>query len=117
MKINGNEIRIGNIIQHQNSLWIAVKTDAVKPGKGPAYAQVELKNLLNGSKLNQRFRASETVERVRLEQTDYTYLYEEGDSHVFMDVESYEQINLSKDMLGDRVGVFARRDESCGGKP
>ena len=106
MKINGNEIRPGNVIHHQDSLWIAVKTEAVKPGKGPAYAQVELKNLLNGSKLNERFRASETVERVRLEQKDHTYLYEEGDAHVFMDGESYEQINISKEMLGERASFL-----------
>ncbi len=106
MKINGNEIRPGNVIQHQNSLWVAVKIDAVKPGKGPAYAQVELKNLLDGRKLNERFRASETVERVRLEQKDHTYLYPEGDDHVFMDAESYEQINISGDMLGDRAAFL-----------
>ncbi|MCI5046225.1 MAG: elongation factor P [Aquisalinus sp.] len=106
MKINGNEVRPGNVIQHQDSLWIAVKTDAVKPGKGPAYAQVELKNLVDGRKLNERFRASETVERVRLEQKDHTYLYPEGDSHVFMDAESYEQINISADMLGDRAAFL-----------
>ena len=70
MKINGNEIRPGNVITHKNGLWVAVKTQAVKPGKGPAYAQVELKNLIDGSKLNERFRSSETVERVRLEQQD-----------------------------------------------
>ena len=102
MKINGNEIRPGNVIQHQESLWVAVKSNAVKPGKGPAYNQVELKNLLNGSKLNERFRASETVERVRLEQKDYTYLYEEGDHLVFMDGESFEQIHIAKDMIGER---------------
>lgn len=102
MKINGNEIRVGNVIQHQDSLWIAVKTGAVKPGKGPAYAQVELKNLLDGRKLNERFRASETVERVRLEQKDFTYLYEEGDMLVFMDTENYEQTNIPTDMIGDR---------------
>ncbi|WP_306250891.1 elongation factor P [Parvularcula sp. IMCC14364] len=106
MKINGNEVRPGNVIQHQDSLWVAVKTDAVKPGKGPAYAQVELKNLLDGRKLNERFRASETVERVRLEQKDHTYLYPEGDSHVFMDAENYEQINISADMLGDRAAFL-----------
>ena len=106
MKINGNEIRPGNVIQHQDSLWVAVKTNAVKPGKGPAYNQVELKNLLNGSKLNERFRASETVERVRLEQKDYTYLYEEGDMLVFMDQESYEQIHIAKDMIGERVAFL-----------
>ena len=71
MKINGNEIRIGNVIQHQGGLWVAVKTSHVKPGKGGAFAQVELKNLIDGTKLNERFRSSETVERVRLDQKDY----------------------------------------------
>lgn len=106
MKINGNEIRPGNVIQHQDSLWMAVKTNAVKPGKGPAYNQVELKNLLTGSKLNERFRASETVERVRLEQKDHTFLYEEGDMLVFMDAESYEQISIPKDLIGERVAFL-----------
>lgn len=106
MKINGNEIRPGNVIQHQNGLWAAVKVHAVKPGKGPAYAQVELKNLETGTKLNERFRASETVERVRLEQKDHTYLYAEGDMLVFMDAESYEQINISKDLIGERVAFL-----------
>jgi elongation factor P len=106
MKINGNEIRPGNIVQHQDSLWIAVKTHAVKPGKGPAYNQVELKNLINGSKLNERFRSSETVERVRLEQKDHTYLYAEGDLLVFMDGETYEQIHIAKDLIGERVAFL-----------
>ena len=106
MKINGNEIRPGNVIQHQNALWVAVKINAVKPGKGPAYAQVELKNLITGSKLNERFRASETVERVRLEQKDHTFLYEEGDLLVFMDAETFEQINIPKDMIGDRTAFL-----------
>ena len=106
MKINGNEIRPGNVIQHQDSLWMAVKINAVKPGKGPAYNQVELKNLLDGRKLNERFRASETVERVRLEQKDHTFLYEEGDMLVFMDAENYEQINIPKDMIGERVAFL-----------
>ena len=78
MKINGNEIRPGNVIQHNGGLWVAVKTQAVKPGKGGAFNQVELKNLLDGSKLNERFRASETVERVRLEQKKHQFLYENG---------------------------------------
>lgn len=106
MKLNGNEIRPGNVIQHQDSLWKAVKVDAVKPGKGPAYAQVELKNLLDGRKLNERFRSSETVERVRLEQKDYSYLYAEGDQHVFMDSETYDQINIEADMLGDQAAFL-----------
>ena len=75
MKINGNEIRPGNVIQHQESLWVAVKTQHVKPGKGGAFAQVELKNLLDGRKLNERFRSADTIERVRLEQKDFQYLY------------------------------------------
>ncbi len=106
MKINGNEIRPGNVIQHQGGLWVAVKTNAVKPGKGPAYAQVELKNLESGSKLNERFRASETVERVRLEQKDHTFLYAEGDMLVFMDSESYEQISIPKDLIGERIAFL-----------
>jgi elongation factor P len=103
MKVNGNQIRPGNVIEHQNSLWVAVKTQAVKPGKGGAFNQVELKNLLNGTKLNERFRANETVEKVRLEQKDFTFLYEQGDDLVFMDTESYEQLNLQKDFVGDRA--------------
>ncbi|MEL6946699.1 MAG: elongation factor P [Pseudomonadota bacterium] len=102
MKINGNEIKPGNVIEHQNSLWVAVKTNAVKPGKGGAFNQVELKNLLNGSKLNERFRASETVEKVRLEQKDFQYLYAEGDMLVFMDTETYEQLELQAEFVGDR---------------
>ncbi len=106
MKINGNEIRIGNIIEHQNSLWVAVKTNAVKPGKGGAFNQVEMKNLINGSKLNQRFRASETVEKVRLDQKPHTYLYADGDMLVFMNSENYEQINLEADFIGTKAAFL-----------
>lgn len=103
MKINGNEIRPGNVIQHKGGLWAAVKTQAVKPGKGGAFNQVELKNLIDGTKLNERFRASETVERVRLEQHDFQFLYAEGDMMVFMNNESYEQVELEKDFIGERA--------------
>lgn len=106
MKINGNEIRPGNVIEHNGGLWAAVKTNAVKPGKGGAYNQVELKNLIDGTKLNERFRAAETVEKVRLEQKDYTFLYEQGDALVFMDSESYEQLELNKDFVGDRAAFL-----------
>lgn len=106
MKINGNEIRPGNVIQHKNGLWVAVKTQAVKPGKGPAYAQVELKNLIDGTKLNERFRASETVERVRLEQKDYQYLYAEGDMLTFMDLDTYDQIQIARDLLEARAAFL-----------
>ncbi|MEO0945653.1 MAG: elongation factor P [Pseudomonadota bacterium] len=102
MKINGNEIRPGNVIQHQDTIWVAVKTQHVKPGKGGAFAQIELKNLIDGRKLNERFRATETVERVRLEQKDYQFLYEQGEDLVFMDMESYEQLELQRDFVGER---------------
>jgi len=103
MKMNGNEIKPGNIIKHQDTLWVAVKCNAVKPGKGGAFNQVELKNLLDGRKLNERFRAAETIERVRLEQKKHTYLYADGDMLVFMNGETYEQINLQAEFIGDRA--------------
>jgi elongation factor P len=105
-KINGNEIRPGNVVNHQDRLWVAVKVDHVKPGKGGAYAQVELKAILGGTKLNERFRSAETVETVDLEFRDFTYLYEQGDSLVFMDQDSYEQVELAKDFLGDRAAFL-----------
>ncbi len=101
-KINGNEIRPGNVLEHNDSLWLAVKVGHVKPGKGGAFAQVEMKNLRNGSKLNERFRAADKVERVRLEQKDQQFLYESNDMLVFMDMDTYEQIELPVDILGDR---------------
>jgi elongation factor P len=102
-KINGNEIRPGNVIEHDGGLWVAVKTNSVKPGKGGAYNQVELKNLINGTKLNERFRSAETVEQVQLELKDFTFLYEQEEMLVFMDTESYEQLELQKDFVGERA--------------
>ncbi len=102
MKINGNEIKPGNVIEHKGGLWVAVKTNAVKPGKGGAFNQVELKNLIDNTKLNERFRASETVEKIRLEQKDFQYLYAEGDMLVFMDTNTYEQLELQKEFVGER---------------
>ena len=101
-KINGNEIRPGNVLEHNDGLWIAVKVDHVKPGKGGAFAQVEMKNLRNGSKLNERFRSADKVENVRLEQKDQQFLYENDGMFVFMDNDTYEQIELPADILGDR---------------
>ena len=106
MKMNGNEIRIGNIIKHQDTLWVAVKCNAVKPGKGGAFNQVELKNILDGRKLNERFRASETVERVRLDQKPHSYLYAEGSARVFMNSENYEQINIEDEFIGDAAAYL-----------
>ena len=106
MKINGNEIKPGNVVEHKGGLWVAVKTNAVKPGKGGAFNQVELKNLIDGTKLNERFRASETVEKVRLEQKDFQYLYAEGDMLVFMDTTTYEQLELQTEFVGDRASFL-----------
>jgi len=101
MKIAVNTIRPGYVIQHQGAIWAVVKTHHVKPGKGGAFAQVELKNLIDGRKLNERFRSSDTVEQVTLDQKDYQYLYEQGDELVFMDTATYEQIELQKDWVGE----------------
>lgn len=105
-KINGNEIRPGDVIVHQDRLWIAVKVDHVKPGKGGAYAQVELKAIIEGTKLNERFRSAEAVERVALEVKDFTYLFEQGESLVFMEQETYEQIELPREFVGDRAAFL-----------
>lgn len=101
MKISGNEIRVGNVIEYENSLWVAVKTMHTQPGKGGAYMQVELKNLIHGTKKNERFRSAETVEKVQLEEQEFQYLYAEGDSLVFMDQQTFDQINLQKEFVGD----------------
>ncbi len=101
-KINGNEIRPGYVLEHNDGLWVAVKVDHVKPGKGGAFAQVEMQNLRKGQKLNERFRSADKVERVRLEQKDQQFLYESDGMLVFMDSETFEQIELPAELLGDR---------------
>jgi elongation factor P len=101
-KINGNEIRPGNILEHAGGLWAAVKVSHVKPGKGGAFAQVEMKNIRDGRKLNERFRSADKVERVRLDQKDQQFLYESDGMLVFMDSETFEQIEIPADILGDR---------------
>jgi elongation factor P len=101
-KINGNEIRPGTIIEHDGGLWASVKVNHVKPGKGGAFAQVELKNLRDGRKLNERFRSEDKVEQVELEMKDQQFLYESDGRLVFMDSQTYEQIELDADLLGDR---------------
>lgn len=101
MKINGNAIRPGNVIEHKGGLWRAMRIQHTQPGKGGAYLQVELRNLRDGSKLNERFRSSETVERARLEQKDYQFLFMDDDMMTFMDTESYEQINVDRELLGE----------------
>ncbi|MDE2014458.1 MAG: elongation factor P [Alphaproteobacteria bacterium] len=102
-KINGNEIRPGTMIEFEGGLWLAVKTNKVKPGKGGAYNQVELKNVTTGTKLNQRFRSDETVEEVYLEKRDFQFLFASGDTLTFMDMENYDQFELSTDFVGDQA--------------
>jgi elongation factor P len=106
MKISGVEIRPGNIIEYEGGIWRAVKIQHTQPGKGGAYMQVELKNLRDGRKNNVRFRSAETVERIRLDKKDFQYLYAEGDDLVFMDKETYEQVTLPTDLLGDAAAFL-----------
>ncbi|TGY89281.1 elongation factor P [Marinicauda algicola] len=106
MKINGNEIKPGVVIKHDGELWVAVKTEHVKPGKGGAFAQVELKNLIDGRKLNERFRSADKVERVRLEQKDHQFLFSDGDMLTFMDTETYEQIALPMEFVGEERAAY-----------
>lgn len=106
MKIDGNEIRPGNVIEHQGQLWRAVKTQHVKPGKGGAFLQVELKDIRHGTKLNERFRSSESVERVRLEQKEYQFLFAADGTFTFMDQETYEQVELNSDILDEDQSRF-----------
>jgi elongation factor P len=101
-KINGNEIKPGFVLEHDAGLWAAVKVNHVKPGKGGAFAQVELKNLRDGRKLNERFRSEDKVERVELENKDQQFLYETDGRLVFMDGETFEQTELDAELLGDR---------------
>ena len=101
MKISGVDIRPGNILEYEGGIWKVAKIQHTQPGKGGAYMQGEMKNLQDGRKTNVRFRSADTVEKVRLDTRDYQYLYPEGDMLVFMDKDSYEQINLPRDLLGD----------------
>src|ERR1700759_1603033 len=101
MKISGVDIRPGNIIEYEGGIWRAVKIQHTQPGKGGAFMQVEMKNLVDGRKTNVRFRSADTVEKVQLDTKYFQYLYAEGDSLVFMDKDTYEQINLAKDLIGD----------------
>ena len=101
-KISGSDIRPGMVIEHDGSLWAAVKTMAVKPGKGPAYNQVELKNILDGRKLNQRFGSDSRVVETHVERRQFQFLYREGEQLVFMDTTSYDQIELPEDFVGER---------------
>ncbi len=99
MKINGNAVRPGMVIEHKGALWRVVRNQATQPGKGGAYNQVELKNLRDGTKLNERFRAAEAVERAWLEQKKYQYLYGDGEILTLMDAETYDQIDVDAGLI------------------
>ena len=106
MKISGVDIRPGNILEYEGGIWKVAKIQHTQPGKGGAYMQVEMKNLQDGRKTNVRFRSADTIERVRLDQKEFQYLYIDGDSLVFMDKDTYEQINLPADLLGDAAAFL-----------
>ncbi len=101
MKVNGNNLKAGMIINHKDSTWKVITTQSVKPGKGGAFAQVELKNIKDSSKLNERFRSSEVVERLYVETKSFQYSYNDGDTYHFMDTNTYEQISLDKSIISE----------------
>ncbi|MDR7103104.1 elongation factor P [Croceicoccus sp. BE223] len=106
MKISGVDIRPGNILEYEGGIWKVAKIQHTQPGKGGAYMQVEMKNLQDGRKTNVRFRSADTIERVRLDTKDFQYLYADGDMLVFMDKDTYDQITLPADLLGDAAAFL-----------
>ena len=102
MKINAGEIRVGMLLEYKNDLWQVLKTQHVKPGKGGAFAQVEMKSVNKNTKLNERFRSSETVEKASLEEISYNFLYEDENKYFFMEPKSFEQIEIKKDLVGEK---------------
>ena len=102
MKINAGEIRVGMLLEYKNDLWQVLKTQHVKPGKGGAFAQVEMKSVNKNTKLNERFRSSETVEKASLEETTFNYLYSDETNYFFMDPNTFEQIEIKKEIVGDK---------------
>ena len=99
MKIDGNEIKVGNILEIENKLWKVLKTQHTQPGKGGAYIQAELKEIKEGTKMNSRFRSAESVERAILDEKDFQYLYKDNHSYIFMDQQTYEQIEIGSDLI------------------
>ena len=102
MKINAGEIRVGMLLEYKNDLWQVLKTQHVKPGKGGAFAQVEMKSVGKNTKLNERFRSSETVEKASLDEIDFNYLYSDENNYFFMDPKTFEQIEIKKEIIGDK---------------
>ncbi|SVB11781.1 uncharacterized protein METZ01_LOCUS164635 [marine metagenome] len=111
MRINGNAVKPGMILEHKGELWTITKSQSVKPGKGGAFNQVEMKNIKTNSKLNERFRASEEVERVRVDEETYQYLYQQDGKLILMNTTSFEQIELDKEFAGAKLVLLSENDE------
>ena len=111
MKINAGEIRVGMLLEYKNDLWEVLKTQHVKPGKGGAFAQVEMKSVNKNTKLNERFRSSETVEKASLEEITHNYLYSDENVYFFMDPKTFEQIEIKKDLVGDKGKLLSENLE------
>jgi elongation factor P len=112
MKINAIDIKPGNVLEHQGKLWLVVKRELIQPGKGGAFAQIEMRDLRSGNKTNERFRTQETVDRVRLDEKEMQFLYFEGDQATFMDNETFEQVTVTKEMIGE-PGDFLSEGMMC----
>ena len=106
MKITAIEIKPGMIIEHKNDFWNVLKTQHVKPGKGGAFNQVELKSVIKGTKLNERFRSNETVEKAEVDEKNYNFLYVDGDKCHFMDNKTFEQVEISKNIIGEKYKLL-----------
>ena len=111
MKISGNEIRVGMLIEHKNDLWEVLKTQHVKPGKGGAFAQVEMKSMNKNTKLNERFRSSDTVEKASLDEIKFNFLYEDESDYYFINQKTFEQINMKKNIIGEKGKMLSENLE------
>ena len=111
MKISGNEIRVGMLIEHKNDLWEVLKTQHVKPGKGGAFAQVEMKSVNRNTKLNARFRSSDTVEKATIEEFKFNFLYADDNEYYFMNPKSFEQISIKKNIVGEKGKMLSENLE------
>ena len=109
MKINAGEIRVGMLLEYKSDLWQVLKTQHVKPGKGGAFAQVEMKSLEKNTKLNEWFRSSETVEKASLEETKFNYLYEDENNYFFMEPKTFEQVEIKKEIVGEQGKLLTEK--------
>ena len=111
MKISANEIKPGMLLEYKDDLWEVTKTQHVKPGKGGAFNQVEMKSINKNTKLNERFRSNEAIEKASIEEVKYSYLYDDNDNYFFMDAKTFEQINISKNILGEKGNFLSENLE------